>query len=522
MKNTNKSNSKVPYLLIPILFLIGVAVLLNQGISNLRKSDLGQAAACPGDVSTISSYGNQPFIKKCLQVNAAIYSNDPRYTFFRIDPGMEGGTFIQTPNADIKDDQNLNWNLTVTQPGTLYIVTRHIYQTQAASWIRTQYTRQTDDNQSNVNQYLLRKNEQGLIGLYDIYKREVSSGTYSMQAAADVSGGAYSMYIVIFVPNPGTNTTPNPDKTPAPTNPDTSGDFTDCSRYPEKRIFLETQEWWMDTASIKTPVQLPAKGGGGHNHTATCFPQDQLISNHIMHFDVRLMIHKGNGGKVEWLDIGLGPDGKSLARKTFNPPLTCPNGTDLKSSCMWWVPIDLDTSKVQPDGYQELRFRFNTFFPDGNRVYASTGWQAYYRSKSGAYRNPPYIEARGWFGSTKYSNAQFLSEVPYAPISGSYTFKVANKPGSGGAPIATNSVNVDALFAKDDFGKIIHEGTGSFAGNVTVDTTQLTNGMHCIAIVSSTGDHNGGTNTGLLQIPIVVNNPGRPTAPGKGGCGGGT
>jgi hypothetical protein len=136
-----------------------------------------------------------------------------------------------------------------------------------------------------------------------------------------------------------------------------------CSAYPgEGRIFLETQTWWMDPSTVTFPSSIPSdqqpvsNGGagiGGHTHTGTCFPQGQDVTKGTLHFDVRLMLHKGDFGKVTWLDIGLGPSGQSLSRVRFNSPISCAATRDnTDQNCTYWVPIDLDTSNV-PAGYQE-------------------------------------------------------------------------------------------------------------------------------------------------------------------------
>ena len=276
----------------------------------------------------------------------------------------------------------------------------------------------------------------------------------------------------------------------------------------------------MDTKSIGTAEQLPLNGIGGHAHTATCFPQDQQIAGGTLHFDVRLMIHKGNRGRVEWLDIGLGPDGTSIARVNL-PNLTCAGATDPKVQCEWWVPIDLDTSKV-PAGYQELRFRFNVIQPNGERMFASTGWQAWYHGGTSHYRTPPYVEARGWYVQTAYENARITTALPYSPVSGTFSFSAHMAPGSGGKAVGTHGVHVDAKFNFDDFGHQYVQGNGSFDGTVSIDTTQLTNGPHCVALRTSSVDVGGGTDTGVFQFPIFVNNPGHPSGNGKGGCQPGT
>jgi hypothetical protein len=343
---------------------------------------------------------------------------------------------------------------------------------------------------------------------------------------ADLNGDGVSdiVDIGIIIDNYGRSETATSPPTAPPNPPGNS--LTDCSGYTPRRVFLETQAWWMDTNSITGPVppgQKPVNGIGGHAHTATCFPQDQEIPNGNYHFDVRLMLHKGQVGEIDWLDIGLGPDGQSLSHKVFNPRLKCPGGESLAVMCEMWIPIDLTVDNRIPPGYGELRFRFHLRQPNGEEQFASTSWMGYYHGSHNVYnRRPPMLMARGWYTGANYESAQLISPFPYEPVSGNWTFKVAMVPGSGGIPVATHSVHVDARFNMDDFGLIVNQGRGEFSGDVTLDTTRLNNGNHCVAVRVDSVDKNGGTDTGILQFPIKVNNPGRPAGNGKGGCAPGT
>jgi hypothetical protein len=329
--------------------------------------------------------------------------------------------------------------------------------------------------------------------------------------------------IGIIIDNYGRNSTPPP--TTQPSSPP-NNTLTDCSGYSPKRVFLETQAWWMDTRSIRGPVppgQIPVNGIGGHAHTATCFPQDQHIPNGTYRFNVRLMLHKGQVGEVDWLDIGLGPDGQSLSQKRFNPTLKCPGGSSLTTMCEMWIPIDLVVDDRIRPGYGELRFRFHIKQPNGEAQFASTSWMGYFHGSTAVYnRRPPMLQARGWYTGANYESAQMLSPFPYDTLSGTWRFKVAMQPGSGGIPVASHSVHVNARFNQDDFGMILKSGTGNFSGEVVLDTTKLPNGNHCVAVRTDSVDKNGGTDTGILQFPIKVFNPGNPSGNGRGGCAPGT
>lgn len=234
------------------------------------------------------------------------------------------------------------------------------------------------------------------------------------------------------------------------------------------------------------------------------------------------MLHKGNVGKVTRLNVGQGPSGNTLADRTFNPPIFCPGGQDVNVACEWWIGIDVPIGSLS--GYEELRFRFFVDQPNGERQFGSTGWNAWFNGGTGQYRTPPFLEARGWYTGTGYENASFRSLVPYpdTPISGTWTFNGVMDTGSGGIAVQDHGVHVDARFNKDDFGIIFKQGSGSYRGNVSIDTTRLTNGVHCLALRTSSVSHNGGTDTGIMQIPFKVFNSGAPSGNGRGGCAPGT
>lgn len=354
----------------------------------------------------------------------------------------------------------------------------------------------------------------------DVYSSEAQTGKPVLTITTDGTGlpttpvpTATPIPTIVVTPNPTIAPTATLAPTPIPTtNPPTSqlpavietDPRITCSKYPEKRVFLETQAWWMDTESVNTASQIPLDGIGGHTHTATCFPQDQLVADGKIKYDVRLMLHKGNVGKVNWLQLG---DAYSnvLTQVNFNPPLECPGGSDPKKMCEVWIPVEVDTSKMK-DGYQEMRVRFNVQQPNGERQFASTGWEAFYRTKVGYDRRYPYLEARGWYTGANYANARLLTPVPYEPVSGKWSLKVGMIPGSEGVPITSSSVHIDAKFNLNSFGWTIMEANGPFTGTITIDTTKLSNGLHYVAVKSDQDLSNGGTNTGILQFPIIVQN----------------
>ncbi|MDQ3099580.1 MAG: polysaccharide lyase family 7 protein [bacterium] len=170
----------------------------------------------------IQSPQGYTFTKSCLQKNGPIYSDDNRFTFFGFPPGYERDYYVKTGNISEKEDRNLNWSVSLVRPAQAYIIFRKIPGQQPPLWIRNQYTKLTNDDYTNLQQFILRKNDQGLIGLYDIYKKNgVSSGAVTFGPASDTNVLAYSMYMVAFklapAPTASPSITPAPSRTPSPT-----------------------------------------------------------------------------------------------------------------------------------------------------------------------------------------------------------------------------------------------------------------------------------------------------------------
>jgi hypothetical protein len=83
------------------------------------------------------------------------------------------------------------------------------------TWLQNGYSTTTGTGQidiSNLPSYLLRKNDQGLIGLYDAYKKIVPAGAVvNFGAASSTGNSALSMYLVAVVGS-------SPVATPVPTS----------------------------------------------------------------------------------------------------------------------------------------------------------------------------------------------------------------------------------------------------------------------------------------------------------------
>ncbi len=218
MKN-RKLNQNLTVVIAAFIF----AVILYSGSRILRSNPesintaelLNAQTSCNTSFFSIISPAGWNFTKSCLQNNLQIYSTDSRFLFFQPSTELNNAVTIKTPNSEIKDNTNLNWSINVTSSAKLIVMPRHIPGLTAPAWIRNGYTRQTTDDLSQIAQFSKRKNDQGLIGLYDIYTRNIGPGTVILQGASDATTPAYSMYLVALIP--GTITTPTATPTPSPT-----------------------------------------------------------------------------------------------------------------------------------------------------------------------------------------------------------------------------------------------------------------------------------------------------------------
>lgn len=212
-----------------LLVVVLVGSILTFGVyasTRITKSELNHTddtdaqIGCSTSFFSINSPAGYTFNKGCIENNVQMYSTDSRFLFFLPDQSINNAAFVLTPNSEIKDSTTLSWSVTTAVQSTVYILTRHIPSiNQVPNWIKNGYSRSTNDDLSHINQYAKRKNELGLIGIYDFYSRTAPAGTITFGAASDAQAAAYSMYIVAIVPGPEVSPTPSPTptRTPSPT-----------------------------------------------------------------------------------------------------------------------------------------------------------------------------------------------------------------------------------------------------------------------------------------------------------------
>lgn len=146
---------------------------------------------------TITSPAGSSYSKGCLAVPNKMYNNENRFDFFNIPSTLTNIPFVLANNNPDKDDESLSWSISLSRRSQIYLMYRKIPGQTIPQWmINSGYKKITSENYLNLPSFVLRKNEEGLIGVYDIYEGPVSTGHVNFGPASDSNVKAFSMYII--------------------------------------------------------------------------------------------------------------------------------------------------------------------------------------------------------------------------------------------------------------------------------------------------------------------------------------
>jgi len=254
-------------------------------------------------------------------------------------------------------------------------------------------------------------------------------------------------------------------------------------RFDSHRIPTELQSWWAPNF--------------GHIHAAANLPLGQPVFG-ILTFDVRIVLHDNPSHLFE---LRVDTDQTVFMRIPLN--LSCPyNGTE-STNCAFNVPVALDTTKM-PDGWREIRIRATTQTVDG-KLYLNSSGVPLYVDNSGA-QDDNYnrwcenhsLIGRGWYEDFGYTNA-VIECVPLEPVSGTVTFRVRAQQDSNHLMVVLDRTHhIPAVGPWPEIhprpGVTLFDQDGNFQSffPITIDTTNLENGWHSLAVRS---DAPGGTST---------------------------
>lgn len=289
-----------------------------------------------------------------------------------------------------------------------------------------------------------------------------------------------------------------------------------CAGYSEPRAFIEVQQWWQPTISGTEDF--------GHVHLGACFPRPGTHVSGTVHFDFVVKLHD-NPGVLHFVRIHvLDGAGRNTQAVRVNVNQTCPT-----PDCTYVVPADLNTNVAATDGYANFRAAAIVMHPEsgGTKSFAGAAWPLYIDNGKRVRDaiSPLRLAGSSWYTGALYNEAEFLSPLPDAPVSGVWTPSVAMRPGAGGRTGFRHAfASVDPSFhaSPPSDGFVVLDQQGQFIGKLSIDTTQLTNGPHKLFLRSDAPcdgtkgndcgkkpngtSNNVSTHSSAEVIPFVVQN----------------
>lgn len=255
-----------------------------------------------------------------------------------------------------------------------------------------------------------------------------------------------------------------------------------CTGYPEPRVFIEAQQWWMP----------PGTEDFGHVHMGMCFPRYTLPNGSpnkvsgTVHFDFIVQLHN-NPGTLQFVRIHLyDGNGQNHQAVRVNVGETaaqhCPATPD---QCTWDIPVNLDTRVSSTDGYANIRTAAIVTHPNhgGTKRFAGGAWSMYLNNGKPIknYQNnaPVRVGGSSWYTGALYEEAELISSLPYT-VSGTWSPTVTMRPGAGGVDVTGSFASIDPAFhaTPPNQGQVILNQSGPFKGQISIDTTNLSNGPH--------------------------------------------
>jgi hypothetical protein len=295
-----------------------------------------------------------------------------------------------------------------------------------------------------------------------------------------------------------------------------------AAQTPGPCVPLESQSWWNEGAA------LPFPGDMQHVHAGACFPYKQVISGNYT-LDVVVKMHNEQGRYL--VQVRIDDDTDQDAQRRFSAP--APNLLCSSVDCTFVVPVTVPTGQLRT-GMHEWRVAAATAPQPSNsdrvaeRNLATSGWQVCIRSCSGRTPANDRMEARGWYRTATPSGLQEIgydnvtwgwqsshdAEFPwsrttgsYVPVSGTWQPPLWLHNGASGSdvePVVRSRCWVDPDFHGGHAGTPVLDRSGSFQGRLSIDTTQLGNGLH--RLVCAAGGSEDGFLDGVFAIPFMVDN----------------
>jgi hypothetical protein len=312
-------------------------------------------------------------------------------------------------------------------------------------------------------------------------------------------------------PRPTPTPTPiSTPPTPAPT-PRLAPNRLTCSGYPEPRIFVEAQTWWLATEGSTSGTSF------GHVHEGACLPPEGVTVSGVVHIDIRVILHNATDqtGPVHFHSV-------AAVIKTDDQEITVAEDSSAEGSicavpemtCTFWLAVDVNTAVSHFDGRQEIRLRGDAGTSDGNQMKVSLN--AHPNFSNAKALNPvdrmPYERGKGWYSTAGYCEASLLTPLPSGPVSGIWqpTIQMVDH-GQSGPPVDLPATHHTATLDPDFHampmvpGTILNEGPGPLPPTtLTIDTAGLAPGVHKLHLRADCEGPGDSTNSGVLVVFFAV------------------
>ncbi len=273
-----------------------------------------------------------------------------------------------------------------------------------------------------------------------------------------------------------------------------------CTGYPEPRLFIEAQGWW-----------LPSSSGDNfaHIHNGMCAPSGQKLKGRVQ-LEVRLIMHntpdtldhiritgrfRNNNGDHEYQD---------LAYRDLNGAV-CP----ITQNCEIWVPMDIDTSRMPYDGIQSIKIEVRSTNPHGRWMNTILYWRAYLNNGKSVRHDNSAVRYDVW-ASTLIQNFVYIR----AGVDGTWPgvvdnqlnlqtiwhsadrYKTAVDPKE-----VRHDVILDANFHAGIPGSTLRSGRGEVRLPLSLDTRGLSDGPHKL-IIRTQGDE-AATKSTFMSVLVI-------------------
>lgn len=258
------------------------------------------------------------------------------------------------------------------------------------------------------------------------------------------------------------------------------------TKYPERRLWLESQGWWGEGAN---PPQL---GNAEHIHVGMCFPLGQTMAGTTT-LQVTVLAHNLNGATLLVTDLH-DPGGGALPNVNWNLAINSNNVVKTQT-------VTVNTVNME-DGKRELRNLTKVRTTHSNaELHVSSGWCWNIQNNDEADTNSGQcgtafnsIEGRGWYECFEYKIAEVqgwgttsgTTAYPWNGINrngGNYPINVRLADGAG--PLGNTTLNGWRVHINPDFHNMNNSGITVASspspngspnnGSVTISSSTLSN-----------------------------------------------